>query len=298
MFRSILIPLDGSPFAEQAIPLARAIARRAGARLDLVRAHVLYALTQPAASWGPYDPVQDAEWKQQEEAYLEGLAGRLTGVGRVTCAVVSGLAADAVLERARARAADLIVMTTHGRGPVSRFFLGSVADELVRRAPAPVLLIRPGAVPPDLTREAEVRDVLIPLDGSALAEGILETALGLGRLLGARCTLLRVLESASPPRLVLPGDERGEPGACEATAFLEGLAARFRGPSLPVRTRVVVAPRAAAAILRQAEFLGSDLIALATHGHGGLRRLLLGSVADKVIRAAPVPVLVAHVPAG
>jgi nucleotide-binding universal stress UspA family protein len=297
MLSSILVPLDGSPFAEQALPLAASIARRAGGRLDLVRGHVVYAQVDPAASFGPYDPLADVAWRQQEESYLEALAARLPGV-RVSCAVASGFAADAILERARARGADLIVMTTHGRGPVGRFFLGSVADELVRRAQAPLLLMRPTEASPNLAREPEVREILVALDGSPLAEGVLDAAFNLGRALGARCTLLRVLESGSPQRLVLPGDERDEPGAGVALAYLGGLAARSRGRAPEVRTRVVIAPHAAAAILHQAQILGSDLIALATHGRGGLRRLLLGSVADAVLRAAPVPVVVCRPPAG
>jgi len=294
MFGSLLVPLDGSAFAEQALPLALAIARRAGGRLDLVRAHILYALNERPYIRLPYDPALEAEWTQQEQLYLDATARWVTAGSRVpmSTALVYGLAADAILAHAQAGKADLIVMTTHGRGPVSRFFLGSVADELIRRAPVPLLLIRPreGATAP--ATEPVVEKVLIPLDGSALAEGVLEPALALARLLEARCTLLRVVESGPVPT------HRIEQAVAEGEVYLEGLAGRLRAKALRVEGQIVVAPHAAEAIARAAQTQGSDLIALATHGHGGARRMLLGSVADKVIRGTTAPVLVYRPPVG
>jgi nucleotide-binding universal stress UspA family protein len=152
----------------------------------------------------------------------------------------------------------------------------------------PVLLVRPHEPAPGVLPEPLVEEeVVVPLDGSALAEQALGPALGLARLLEAGCTLLRVVESAgSPPKAVRE----------EARAYLEDVAGRLRGQGLSVRPRVVVAPHAAEAIIEQAR--GGGLIALATHGRGGLGRMLLGSVADKVIRGASVPVLVYRPGAG
>ena len=197
--------------------------------------------------------------------------------------------ADSILERARTGKADLIVMTTHGRGPLSRFGLGSVADELIRRAPMPVLLVRPSEKAPGIIPEPVLDNILIPLDGSALAEQVLEPALELARLMEARCSLLRVVESRSSPGDGTPG---GPPEKAQAEAYLEHVAGRLREQGLQVRTRVVVARHAAEAILEEAEAQASNLIALATHGRGGLKRLLLGSVADKLVRGATSPVLV------
>jgi nucleotide-binding universal stress UspA family protein len=130
---------------------------------------------------------------------------------------------------------------------------------------------------------------LILLDGSVLAEQVLEPALDLARLMGARCTLLRVVESRSSPVGRATG---GPPEKAQAEAYLEHVAARVREQGVQVRTRVVIARHAAEAILKEAAVQASNLIALATHGRGGLRRLLLGSVADKLFRAAASPVLV------
>jgi len=283
MIRSILTPLDGSPFAEQALPLALSLARRAGAKLDLLHVHVLYALTDPRPSRYTYDAKEDAEHRRQEQLYLDGTAKWLAAVSPVptSTVVVSGMGADSILERAWSGRPDLIVMATHGRGPVARFFLGSVADELVRQAEIPVLLVPTRDPAPRILPEPVLENVLVGLDGSALAERVLGPALDLVRLVQGRCTLLRVAEVTQ---------------AVEARAYLETIARRLHEEGIAVETRVIVAPYAAEAILEEADKRHRDLIALATHGRGGLRRMLLGSVADEVIRGTAIPILVYRPP--
>jgi nucleotide-binding universal stress UspA family protein len=298
MNHNILVPLDGSGFAEQALPLALDLARREGASLDLVQVHELYALNDPHAGWLPYDAATDALFREQERAYLADLGGRLAGLAAVgvTTAVLDGFPADGILERAQATRPGLVVMTTHGRGPVSRAFLGSVTDEVVRRAPVPVLLVRPREETVDLSREPPLRRVLVPLDRSAEGKRILGPARELCRLTGASATLLHVVESARAPlprgaaappvpdgRPAVEGQERA------AAAYLEKVAGWLRDRVPAVRTRVVLGRSAAAVILEEAG--AYDLVALATHGRRGVRRLLLGSVADKVIRGSATPVL-------
>ncbi len=295
MFLKVLVPLDGSAFAEQALPWALAISRRAGARLDLMRVHVLYALADLHAARMPYDPALEAACEDQERLYLDGTARELQTVARgsVTATLVHGLGVDGILQEVKTTATDLVVMTTHGRGPVSRFFLGSVADELIRRAPVPVLLVRPHvpadgpASEPGLAPEPAVAEVLVPLDGSALAEHALGPATDLARLMDATCTLLRVIRPG-PEAPGRPAEET-EP---EARDYLERIAARLRVQDLQVQTRVATASHAAEAILHENAARTDGVIALATHGRGGVRRMLLGSVADKVIRAGSTPVLV------
>jgi nucleotide-binding universal stress UspA family protein len=293
MFRTIMVPLDGSPFAEQALPWALCLARRAGATLELVRGHVLYALTQPAAAWAPFDPAAEADSKQEERAYLDAVARRLAGMAQVsiTKTLVDGLETEGVLRRVREGRADLVVMATHGRGPLGRFFLGSVADVLVREASVPVLLVRPPGGATALPGPA-AEDVLVPLDGSSLAEQVLGPAADLAHLAGARCTLLRVVAPVSfSPRQPAP-----EMSYAGALAYLEAVAGRLREQGLSVQMRVGVAARPAKAILKEAR--EGTVIALATHGRGGVPRVALGSVADKAIRAAPCPVLVYRPPVG
>ncbi len=193
---------------------------------------------------------------------------------------------------------DLVVMTTHGYGPLARAWMGSVADKLVRRLPMPILLARPHEATLDLLETVHERvfeHVLIPLDGSALAEEILDPALALGALMDAEYTLMEAIEvpvlGYAPAAQAAMLDERVlEQWRAEARAYLERVAARIRARVSVVRTNVTLAPPAMA-IIDYAREHAADLIALSTHGRGGLARMLLGSVADKVIRGADVPVL-------
>jgi nucleotide-binding universal stress UspA family protein len=167
------------------------------------------------------------------------------------------------------------------------------------KGPAAVLLIRPQETAPDPTQEPILRHVSIPLDGSALAEQVVEPAVALGQLLGADFTLLRIVKPVlfaghDPTMLGDPalGQPMTEQLQAEAPTYLEGVAARLRARSLRVQTRVVVNMQPAVAILEQSLEPPNGVIALATHGRGGMTRALLGSVADKVVRGAMMPVLV------
>ena len=169
-----------------------------------------------------------------------------------------------------------------------------MADELIRRAAVPVLLVHPRDPAPGIVPEPPLEHALVPLDGSALAERVLGPALDLVRLWEGRCTLLCVVEASPAPTAGRPN--RSHPPEQEqetaARAYLEKIAGRLRDEGVSVQTRVVVAPHAAPVILEEAQTKHCDFIALATHGRGGLRRMLLGSIADKVIRGASTPVLV------
>jgi nucleotide-binding universal stress UspA family protein len=295
------VPLDGSAFAEQALPLALGIARRAGAALNVVRVH--QPLTPVYAdSIAPGTCEVEARVLEQERAYLDGVAKRLTTASSVpvTSALLEGpVIAEMLSGHAAATKADLVVMTTHGRGPLSRFWLGSVADEMVRRATPSILLVRPQEAAPDFTAEPVLRHVLVPLDGSALAEEVLESAVALGGLMQAAYTLVRIygpqIDTGLDPRsyATAAGSEPPvERLRAEAQDYLDVVAARLKGRGFSVQTDVAVGQHAASAILDAAQRLGVDLLALETHGRRGLARLLMGSVADKVIRGASVPVLV------
>lgn len=293
MLPSILVPLDRSAFAEQALPLAAAIARRARARLELVQVHALYAMADAAASWCPYDPRQDAEREREERLYLEGVARSLSAriPVEVATAVLPGSAAtpetvaDSLIERVHAGKCCLAAMATHAPGPFSRFWLGSVADEMVRRCPVPVLLVRPGEETAGPAAEPALGTVLVPLDGSPLAECALAPAIGLARLMGARLTLFRAVEV-------------GGEAKAEAEAYLEEVAGRVREPGLEVRRQAETARHASEAILAAARRERAGLVALATHGRSGFARLLAGSVADEVVRNARLPVLACRAESG
>jgi nucleotide-binding universal stress UspA family protein len=178
---------------------------------------------------------------------------------------------------------------------MSRFWLGSVADQLMRRLHIPLLLVRPSqpAAPP-----TSIRRILVTLDGSPFAERAIDAAVALGRPFGAEYALLMVVEPPLPIAdpsglMVVPVAVDAEKQLREAAAnYLEGVAARLRKEGLTVTTHPVEAPAAAATIIEQADALRVDLIAIASHGAGGITRLVVGSVADKVIRGSAHPTLV------
>lgn len=297
MYRTILVPLDGSKLAEQALPLALAVARRADADLHLARVH------RPAAHAGTADGATAAAG---DEAYLAAVAGRAGGVP-VETAVLEGPVVPALCQHARAVKASLMVLTTHGRGPLSRFWLGSTADDLVRHTPVPLLIHRPDPAAPPPPADVRFRRILVPLDGSDVAEEALGPAAEMARIMGATLTFLRVVE---PVPLVAPDGLVYTPPSLDtalldeltvqARKYVDHVAARWEGEGLTVDTRVAVNDVPAAAILEAAGVPGEagshDLIALATHGRSRVARLFLGSVADKLVRGAPCPVLVVRHP--
>ncbi|HSL71468.1 MAG TPA: universal stress protein, partial [Longimicrobiales bacterium] len=193
---------------------------------------------------------------------------------------------------------ELIVMTTHGRGGLSRAWLGSVADSLVRSINVPVLLFRPRGDDAAEARAFRLRHILIPVDGSDLSEHVIDHAIWLGRLTGARYTLMQVVAPpfGVPATDVIPvaplAPQDVESLRSLATAYLEQVANRLRGDGLQVDTVVVVQTQSAPGILEEALQCGADLIAMATHGRGGWQRVALGSVADKVLRGTSVPLLI------
>jgi len=309
MSHSILVPLDGSPFGEHALPAAVGLARRSQGEIHLV--NVLPPLASvytesPLFVSGPYGEELQERQAALHQAYLEGVRQRIVTSYPVAVrtSLLEGDVAATLWEQAN-KDASLVVMTTHGRGPLGRFWLGSVTDELIRHSHVPVLLIRPREEAVDLKSEPSLRHFLVPLDGSPLAEQMLAPALELGRLLKADFTLFRVIKpilASSPP--VLAGASFGEVAQAlmdqtealqeqvrqEAQDYLEKLAKPWREQGLTVVTRVAVDEQPAHAILEQAK--STDVVALETHGRRGLSRLFLGSVADKVVRASHAAVLV------
>jgi nucleotide-binding universal stress UspA family protein len=219
---------------------------------------------------------------------------------------LDGLVAGAINDHVIESDVDLVVMTTQGRGPVARFWLGSVADRLVRQSTIPILFVRPHEEDSDLTEETKFERMLIPLDGSPLAEQVLKPASTLAAATNAQVTLLRVVQQLTPesyvahsrrfsgirPALLKQLQDVDRQERLRAEDYLNQLAARLGTRSLTVETRVVSHVRPATAILDDASAHSVDLIALATQGRGGLKRLLVGSVADKVLRGATTPVLV------
>lgn len=198
MFKSILVLLDGSPFAEHALPLASSIARHTRATLGLLQ--VLPPLSD-RFFWVPL-PASELEHDLNEHyytearAYLEGISHHLKyGLELdVACDVLDECIdiTEAVVKSVADRRVDLIVMASHARSGFDRFRLGSIGDQIYRSVTVPVILVRPQEAAVDLTREAQLRHILVALDGSPLAEQVFSTVLSLGEAVDADFRLVRV----------------------------------------------------------------------------------------------------------
>ena len=295
--RGILVPLDGSELAEQALSVGASRAREAGATLHLVSVHE----PLPVMAMPPDFPVamQDLEERRREEMvqYLESVAAatRASLSTEVTASVLAGGAAATLCEYVETHPVDLVVMTTHGRTGLSRLWLGSVADRMLRRLAVPVLLLHPREAP----QPTEFRHLLVALDGE-LEEPVLAAAMAVGRDT-ARYTLTRVVEPTIPivsGLAMRPGHLPPDWTAQQeigARNYLARLADRLGEPGLEVSWQVLVGRGVADQVLELAEAIGADCIVVGTHGARGMERLLLGSVADKIVRGTKVPVLVAPV---
>jgi len=298
-FRSILVPLDGSPLAEQAVPLAASIAQRARGKLHLTLVHQLGSAPVDAAAARLFTSIELAT-RKSERAYLRGVQARLREGGtRLSSAVtLTGAPGSELAQYVRDVGIDLVVMATHGRGGLRRAWLGSVADYLIRALEVPVLLVRPREGGPAPARPPAVGEVLVSLDGSPLAEEALGPATALARIWDAEVVLLQVVPPVllgTDPALPLPStydEELTTMCRQQAQDYLDDIVERMHGQGLRSTGVAVVGWNPADAILNVARPERVAVVALATHGRGGLRRLVLGSVADNLVRGADVPVLV------
>jgi nucleotide-binding universal stress UspA family protein len=294
-FRSILVPLDGQPLAEQAVPVGRSVARRCGAALHLVTVQPPISPLVLSSDVAGMAQQMQAATALAMGAYVERVAATAQcDEITVASALLEGPPAERLAAYVREHGIELVVMTTHGRGGLSRLWLGSVADRLLRKLEVPVLLLRPREGP----QPTEYRRVLVALGERAELE-VVEPALTLGAFAGTTSYVLAHVVEPPPPILAPApvhapglGPEWIQARHHAALRYLGPLAERLSQHGLAVETRVVVGGPIAAEVLELARKTGADLIAMGTHGKQGLERLVLGSVADKVVRGSDGPVLV------
>jgi nucleotide-binding universal stress UspA family protein len=295
--KKILVPLDGSKISEEALAPALGMAARHRATLELV--HIVPELAPvPVAMPGP-ESFQDWIAKEEKRAvdYLEGLKTGLKAPGVEVPTHVHvriGFVAESILELADDLGVDLIVLTSHGKGRWERFWIGSVADRLLRAAERPLLLLRPGAAKGFAS--GSPKRALVPLDGTPGAEAALDP---LRELCAPESCHLELASVLSWPES-LPGldlaDTLPDPIAAvelekSLGAYLQGIKERLQAVGFrEIDCRVVRRNDVGRCLLEIAASDGVDLIALATRGRRGLDRLVLGSVADKLIRGSETAV--------
>jgi nucleotide-binding universal stress UspA family protein len=289
-FTKIMCPVDFSPGSQQAMRTAVRLANEHDAELVLV--HSWYI--PPATFAGDYVYAADIVQAMSNDAQhaLEKAVGeaRKIGARRVTSKMLNGLPWQQIVDAAQGEPGlGLIVIGTHGRTGLSRVLMGSVAELVVRHAPCPVLTVRPGNEPAPYTH------VLCPIDLSKPAREAMNVAAELVKPGGAGITLLHVLELpvSYTGDLAIPDFHR-ELDARSAALLDRWTAELKANVSVPVMQRTRIGRPGAQILAFLDDDRTFDLVVMGSHGHIGLERMLLGSVAEKVVRHARCPVLVAH----
>jgi len=292
--RRILVPLDGSPLAETAIPYARTLAAAGG--WELILLSVWEVLPEEIETVGP-DHARSLRdhGVRYFRAYLNNVAEALERDAlEVSSEVRVGHPAIEIMLAASEFGADLVAMASHGRRGISQRRRGSVADKVLRGSTVPVLIIGPQGLDRWPQAPASIRSILVPLDGSAESETALPVAADIARATGARIALLRAVPSLlSRVDVGLP--ESYPPDidlrlVKDAQAYLKSVRARY---SDLVGDAAVERGFPAQVVLEAAERDLPDLIIMTSRSRFAGDRWALGSVADEVIEG-PVPVLLVH----
>lgn len=302
MFKQILVPLDGSIRAEQALPVAARLARASVGSIVLVRVAKLPLDYGGGFTQAPLLTEQIIETELDDaDNYLKSVAtsNTLTGITIKTEAMFGQPLQD-ILSVAEMRRADLVVICSHGRTGLMRWALGSVAEGLAHQSSVPLLVLREGGLVSPLSRVDRTRplSVLVPLDGSPFAETALAPAANLVAALAA--------PNEGVLHLIHVITDRGEDAEQSAKTYIAGVTERLQqtleGLNLSVTWSLLRDADVAGAIVDMAEhgegkekaggFNGCDLIAMSTHGRGGLERLMMGSVTERILHSTRLPMLI------
>ena len=298
MYKAIMVPTDGSGFDREAIRVALRIGERTGAKVRLVRVLSTGSFFGVAAASEGVAVAAEVVRSERDTALSElyALAAecRVTSKAEITVDLHAGPVTDVLQGYARRNDIDLIVISTHGRNGFSRLSLGSVTDSLIRHTTIPVLVVRPPASYLNPQVSGPFNRIVVPLDGSTLAEQILPRVLELAKLEEAEITLLTVLvpQSYSQKEIADPSLPWWEKDISLAQVYLSYVATRLRRRGVTVTTDIVIAGNVASAIGDFARREKADMVAIATHGRGGLARMLRGSVADAMMHSGRTSMLV------
>jgi len=295
MYTRILVPLDGSATAETVLPYAEAFAAGFKTSVELMSVIDIGAMTSHLAAEKMHhlDTVIAAEEKNSA-GYLENVAKRFSRFP-TECRVVRGKPAETILESTSKDRDTLITMATHGRSGAKRWLLGSVAEKVLRGTTNPLFLVRAAAA--KASPQRILNSIVVPLDGSLLAEQILPTVSKWARALDVEVTLIRAFEFPASAyyssEAYLPDyDAFREEARRDAAGYLKEKEDFLVAEGVrTVSTRTIEGP-AADEIIGYAQTAPRAVIAMSTHGRSGVRRWILGSVTEKVVRHGDDPVLV------
>jgi nucleotide-binding universal stress UspA family protein len=294
-FRSVLVPLDGTPVGESAVPLAVSVARAAGAELQFVHVHS----PMESAYFAHPPTVFDNGVKRYYTRYVERMASRIGEAARMAV-IPSYLERRDTVEglcEAASSEVDLVVTATRAHGRLGRLWHGSTVHRLLRRLSIPLLVVRGNGLLPAISPDRWLRRMLIPLDGTRSAESVIDAAAALGSLYQADYSLLRVISPTNGAGSIWRGSEEQDGGSHrdsvreEARRNLNGVQNRMNSHSYRVEAKTTAGYGSIARSI-VAKASTADCIAMATGDRGALGRLIRPSIAWQVIQQANVPVLV------
>jgi len=297
MYTGMLIPLDGSKTAEKVLPYARYLAGRLETPVELL---AVIDIAELAAQVSPEKArfldtvINDGE--RQSKEYLSRIAATFPG-SRVKCTIEKGRAGDAIIGRGDADTGMLIAMGTHGRSGMNRWLLGSVAEKVLRGTTNPLLLVR-ATHEAKSEGEAPLKSVLVPLDGSEIAASVLPMVAGMATKLGLEVELFRAFNI--PYSVYGTGDgyyavnieELINEVGNEAREYLEKKSAELKKLGVAKVTCTTKEGFGADEIISLGRKIPDNLIAMCSHGRSGVKRWVLGSVAETVVRHSEDPVLI------
>ncbi len=296
MFTKMLIPLDGSKTAEKVLPYARYLAGKFSIAIELLAViDIAEMATQISAEKARYLDTMIEDGVRASTTYLRGIASTFPDA-KVTCTVQKGRAEDTIIAKGEADAGLLITMATHGRSGLNRFLLGSVAEKVLRGSANPLLLIR-AAEGAKGEGEARLSSIVVPLDGSELAEGVLSGVATMAKTLDLEVLLFRAYQI---PYNAYTGDDGYTVNYDELLATVRNESNEYVEKKVAQLKKLGVAKVSA---LTKEGFAGDEIIALGSktpdnliamcsHGRSGVRRFVLGSVTETVVRHSGDPVLV------
>jgi nucleotide-binding universal stress UspA family protein len=294
MYTKMLIPLDGSKVAEQALPYGRFLARALEIPVELLAVVDPAPLADFSEVWqhGDLDRLI-AEETSGTTRYLETIARTFAG-GRAKFKVLKGSPEEVIIKQAAADERVLIVMATHGRSGIQRWLLGSVADKVLHGAANHLLLVRADEQG-DTDGEVVLKCIVVPLDGSSLAEKALPCVEDLARKMALEIILMRAYAlppAASADEYATYSDELINQLEAEARDYLAEKVQGMKDKGFGKVSSVLSLGYGGEQIILLARKTPDNLIAMSTHGRSGIRRWMLGSVTERVVRHSGDPVLI------
>jgi nucleotide-binding universal stress UspA family protein len=284
MYTKILVPLDGSKTAEKVLPYARYLAGRFKIPIELLAViDIAEIAAHMSADKARFLDTMIEDGIKHSTAYLRGVASTFSG-GDVKCSVERGRAEDLIIEKGEADSAMLIAMATHGRSGLNRFLLGSIAEKVLRGTVNPLLLVR-ATEKAKSAGEATLKSILVPLDGSELAESVIPMAAGLAKKLGLAVVLFRAYHIIDNAEIIAGVRD-------EANEYLEKKVAEVKKLGVENVSFVTKEGFAADEIIALGAETLDGLIAMCSHGRSGVKRWVLGSVTETVVRHTGDPVLI------